>query len=302
MIKILLTEGSDTKIVELLNEIPEVETELPLPGNDVDFQEKLSVCDALILNSDFELKPSHIDSAKNLKLVIRQGNGSVIPVHNLNSSGDIVFKNTPNATAVSVAEYGLAVLLGICRFIGPVYRNFRNRDKFTDYGEGLQLSGKVAGILGYGRIGREMGARLKALGMDVLCSDFRSVKTSDGVIQADLNEVLIKSDVIMIHLPQNESSVNLLSGNELALLKSSAIIVDMSGGGVIDLPELMKIIDTDRIYGVALNLCDREDTISRTLSEHHKIYPAPRLGESTKEARELSGVDVISHVRDFFNV
>ncbi len=299
MIKILLADGSDTKIVDALNEIPEVETEVVNNGN---LRERLTHCDALILNSETPLMKEDVENAGNLKLIIRQGNKLSASDVEIAGTGNVELRNTPNATAVSVAEYSIAVLLGICRSIGPVYSKFKKREKYDFFHEGVQLSGKIAGIIGYGRIGKEVGSRLKALGMEVNCFDFRKVETATGIKQTDLSEVLIKSDIVMIHLPVNDSSVNMISAKELALLKSTAIIVDMSGGSVIDRTALMEVLKTESLYGVALNISDCDDTIGSTLCGHNRVFPAPQLGESTKEARELAGYDAISHVREFFNV
>jgi D-3-phosphoglycerate dehydrogenase len=305
LIKVLLADRFSQKAVELLKEIPEFEI-IDNPGRSLDqLKEEPGVCEALVVSgaSDVKLTGALLSRATNLKIIIKTG----MEIDNIDldyaRSRNIEVRNTPFATSVSVAEYTLAQMLGICRYIGPAYSSMKTHKwENRSFAHGKELHGKTAGIIGMGRIGKEVARRQLVLGMKVVFYDIEDVETELDARQAPLEELLKVSDFISIHVPLSDSTRNLLSAAEFEKMKAGVVLVNVSQGGVVDEASLMKALDGDKIRAVALDVHEEEPPRNFELIDHVKVYPAPHLGGATVEAYERADLDAIAILKEFFNV
>lgn len=305
MIKVLLADKISQKAIERLNEIPEFEI---IDGTGIHLnrlKEELSLCEALVLSgaSDIQLSAKELAEARQLKIIIK----TVMGVSNIDldyaRSRNIEVKNTPLATSISVAEYTLAQMLAVCRNIGPAYVSMKaHKWENRRFSKGMELFGKTAGIIGMGRIGKEVAKRLIALGMKVVYYDISKVETELNASPVTLDELLKGSDFITIHVPYNDSTRHLIAGEELAKMKMGVVLINVSHSGVVDEMSLLEALQGDRIRAVAMDVYEEEPLRKYELIDHDRVYPAPRLGGATVEAYERADLDAISILRDFFNV
>ena len=205
MIKILLADKLNPKAIEQLKEIPEFEV-IENTGLEPDvLKGEIGKFDAVVIRSATKLRKEILAHGSNLKVVVRAGIGlDNVDVEYAKSKG-IEVRNTPFATSITVSEYTLALMLGICRFIGPAYKSMKEHKwekKF--FSKGMEVYGKTAGIIGFGRIGKEIAKRELAMGMNVVFCDMLEIQTDINAKQVSLEELLMKSDFISIHLPLNE--------------------------------------------------------------------------------------------------
>jgi D-3-phosphoglycerate dehydrogenase len=170
------------------------------------------------------------------------------------------------------------------------------------FSKGMELYDKTAGIIGFGRIGKEIAKRELAMGMKVVFSDVLEIETDINARQVSLKELLMNSDFISIHLPLIESTKNLISTNEFNLMKKNAVLVNVARGGVVDEKALLEALKQDKIRAVAIDVYEKEPPDNFELIDHEKVYPAPHLGASTLEGQERAGLDVITILKEFFNV
>ena len=311
MIKVLLTETLSQKVVERLNEIPEFEIVVKTGLNAHRLKAEIKDYEAVVVSGAAILNQEILQRAGQLKIIVRAG----IELDNIDvefaRSKNIEVRNTPFAAAITVAEYTLAQMLGICRFIGPAYRSMKaHKWEKLQFSKGMELFGKTAGIIGMGRIGKEVAKRLLAMGMKVSYYDIAAVKADKDtdahlaaqVRKVTLDELLRTSDFISVHLPLTDATRNLLSTDAFDKMKEGVVLVNVACGGVVDEAALMRALAGDKIRAAALDVYEQEPLEEFALIDHEKVFPAPHLGASTIEAQERAGFEAISILREFFNV
>jgi D-3-phosphoglycerate dehydrogenase len=314
MIKILANDGIDPIGKKMLedagffvdtNNIPQ--DELPV---------KLQNYDAITVRSATKVRKALIDACPNLKLIGRGGVGvDNIDVDYAKEKGIGVY-NTPASSSLSVAELVFAQLFGGVRFLAdsnrkmPVEGNTKFNDLKKAYAKGIELRGKTLGILGFGRIGREVAKIAIGVGMDVLAYDLYpfspeveillggGIAVSAKVTIASLEEVIAQSDFITLHTPFVDKA--LLGAAELAQTKIGVGLVNISRGGLIDELALINALNSGHVSFAALDVFDNEPTPREEILKHPKISLTPHIGAATNEAQERIGVELASLIIGHF--
>jgi D-3-phosphoglycerate dehydrogenase len=314
MIKILANDGIDPIGKKMLedagffvdtNNIPQ--DELPV---------KLQNYDAITVRSATKVRKALIDACPNLKLIGRGGVGvDNIDVDYAKEKGIGVY-NTPASSSLSVAELVFAQLFGGVRFLAdsnrkmPVEGNTKFNDLKKAYAKGIELRGKTLGILGFGRIGREVAKIAIGVGMDVLAYDLYpfnpeveillggGIAVSAKVTIASLEEVITESDFITLHTPFVDKA--LLGAAELAQTKKGVGLVNISRGGLIDELALIDALNSGHVSFAALDVFDNEPTPREEILKHPKISLTPHIGAATNEAQERIGVELASLIIGHF--
>ncbi len=314
MIKILANDGIDPVGKKLLedagfsidtNNIPQ--EELP---------EKLKNYDAITVRSATKVRKALIDACPNLKLIGRGGVGvDNIDVDYAKEKGIAVY-NTPASSSLSVAELVFAHLFTGVRFLQdsnrkmPVEGNTKFNDLKKAYAKGIELRGKTLGILGFGRIGREVAKIALGVGMDVMAYDLfpfnpevevtlgggASVKVT--VKTATQEEIIKQADFITLHTPFTDKP--LIGSTEFEQMKKGAGVVNCSRGGLIDEEALITALDSGKISFAALDVYDNEPTPRQDIITHPKISLTPHIGAATNEAQERIGVELANLIIDHF--
>jgi D-3-phosphoglycerate dehydrogenase len=314
MIKILANDGIDPIGKKMLedagffvdtNNIPQ--EELP---------EKLKNYDAITVRSATKVRKALIDATPNLKLIGRGGVGvDNIDVDYAKEKGIGVY-NTPASSSLSVAELVFASLFGSVRFLPDSNRKMPvdGGTKFNDlkkaYAKGVELRGKTLGIVGFGRIGREVAKIAIGVGMDVLAYDLfdfnpeldlvlgggTTVKVS--VKKSTLDEITTTADFITLHTPFIDKA--LFGAEELAKTKKGVGLVNISRGGLIDELALVDALNSGQVSFAALDVFDNEPTPRAEILTHPKISLTPHIGAATNEAQERIGVELASLIIEHF--
>jgi D-3-phosphoglycerate dehydrogenase / 2-oxoglutarate reductase len=248
--------------------------------------------DAMVVRSRTKVRKPVLDAAANLKVIVRGGVGvDNIDVDYAAAKGVKVL-NTPGASTHSVAELTIAYLFALARPIVQATASMRDglweKSKF----EGIELQGKVLGIIGMGRIGMAVAQRAAALGMLVLGYDSRTVGTVPFMHMVELDELIAKADFISLHIPLTESTHHLLDANMLGKMKRGIRIVDCARGGVIDEDALYDAIVAGHVAGAALDVFESEPLTNRKLFELPQVIGSPHVGASTQEATARIGDEV----------
>ena len=279
---------------------------------------KLNQYDAITVRSATKIRKELIDACPDLKLIGRGGVGmDNIDVDYAKSVGKTVI-NTPAASSISVAELVFAHLFSGVRFLAqanramPLNGDSQFNDLKKQYAKGLELKGKTIGILGFGRIGREVAKIAFGLGMDVLAYDlfefnptvemrFSGDITLPLTVQVASKSLLLqRADFITLHVPAIDGKP-VIGAAEFAMMKKGAAIVNCARGGVIDETALLAALDSQEIAFAGLDVFDNEPTPSNAILHHPKISLTPHIGAATNEAQERIGVELASLIIDFFN-
>ncbi len=256
--------------------------------------------DAVLIRSATKMDAEAIGAAKGLKVIARAGVGlDNVEIPAATAAGVMVV-NAPTSNIVSAAELAIALLLASARHISPAHAALRNgkwaRAKFT----GVELFEKTLGIVGFGRIGQLVAARMQGFGMKVVAYDpyLQPARAAQlGVRLVDLDELLGISDFITIHLPKTKETANLIGVEALKKVKPTVRIINAARGGVLDELALFNAITEGRVAGAGLDVFSTEPCTDSPLFGLDQVVATPHLGASTDEAQERAGIAVAVSVR-----
>ncbi|MDR6970141.1 phosphoglycerate dehydrogenase [Leifsonia shinshuensis] len=260
----------------------------------------VSDADAILVRSATKVDAEVIGAAKALKVIARAGVGlDNVDIKTATSAGVMVV-NAPTSNIISAAELTVGHILSLARHIPAAHSALAQgqwkRSKYT----GVELYEKTIGIIGLGRIGALITARLQAFGTNVVAYDpyVTSARAQQlGVQLVTLDELLAQSDFITIHMPKTPETTGMISDDQLAQMKKTAFIVNVARGGLIDEDALYRALTTGTIAGAGLDVFVSEPPQDSPLLALDNVVVTPHLGASTDEAQEKAGVSVARSVR-----
>ena len=275
-----------------------------LPNSDsIAINKAIQDADGMIIRSGTKVDLEMIESSKKLQVIGRAGVG----VDNINLQAatrkGIVVMNTPDVNTISAAEHTIALMLTLSRNIHHGHMGLDNglwdRHKLV----GTELRNKTIGILGLGKIGREVMERCVSFKMNILGYDpfvKKELFPDGGVTITDLDTLTKESDFITLHIPLNDKTRNLFNYDRLKLMKPSARLINVARGGIINEIDLAKALKENVIAGAAIDVFESEP-----ISKEHPLVGisnallSPHLGASTNEAKEGVSRAICEQVRDF---
>jgi D-3-phosphoglycerate dehydrogenase len=299
--KILVLEGITDRGLEILRaEGWTVDVQKAL--SPAELAERIPPYEALLIRSGSQVTREVLEAATSLKVIGRPGVG----VDNVDLAAatrrGVIVMNSPGGNLISTAELAMALLLALARNIPQADASMKagkwDRKSFT----GVELSGKRIGVVGLGRIGREVAARCRALGMEVAAHDpfvSPAVAEQAHVKLRGLDELLQSSDFLTLHTTLTRETHHLLGKKELALAKPGIRIVNAARGELIDEEALLSALESGRVGGAALDVHGQEPPQDWRLAQHPRVVATPHIGASTREAQERVGTDIAIQVRDF---
>lgn len=256
--------------------------------------------DALVVRSATKVDKELLEKGTRLKVVGRAGVGlDNIDVAAATRLGVLVV-NAPTSNVLSAAEHTLALLLALARHIPAADASLRTgaweRNRFT----GVELEGKTLGILGLGRIGTLVAERAAAFGMRLLGYDpyISKQRASQLGVQmaATVEEVCREADFITVHLPKTPETKAIIGAAQFALMKSTARVINVARGGIIDEADLVQALSDGRIAGAAVDVYDKEPPGRLPLFDLPQAVVTPHLGASTEEAQTKAGTSIAEQV------
>ncbi len=260
----------------------------------------------LIIRSATHVDTEVLELATNLKVVIRAGVG----VDNINipacSAKGIVVMNAPIGNAISTAEQAIALIFALARKISQANQSMKLKKWEKNQFAGSQITGKTLGVIGLGRIGKEVVKRAQGLGMSVLGYDPFIPQESLEYLQIQivaLNDLLRQSDYITVHTPLTKETASLININNLSLLKPGVRLINCARGGIYSEEALAKGLESGHIGGVGLDVyIDEPPKDDFILYQFDNCIMTPHLGASTKEAQlevaKESATSMISYFCD----
>ncbi|ROQ54529.1 D-3-phosphoglycerate dehydrogenase [Rathayibacter sp. PhB152] len=262
--------------------------------------EALGSADAILVRSATQVDAEAIAAAPSLKVVARAGVGLDNVDITAATAAGVMVVNAPTSNIISAAELTVGHILSLARHIPAAHsalaQGLWKRSKYT----GVELYEKTVGIIGLGRIGALITARLQAFGVNVVAYDpyVTSARAQQlGVTLLPLEELLAQSDFITIHMPKTPETTGMISDAQLALMKPTAFLVNVARGGLIDEDALHRALVAKTIAGAGLDVFVKEPPTDSPLLALENVVVTPHLGASTDEAQEKAGVSVAKSVR-----
>ena len=295
--KILISDGLDGRGQSILRDFAEVVYHDKLSADEL--IQIIPEYDALIVRGQTRVTDSVLNAASRLKVIGRAGVG----VDNIDLEAakkhQVTVVNAPTSTTAAVAELAFGLLLAVAREIPRADAGMKQGEWLKKQLEGIELSGKTLGIIGFGRIGMEVGRRAAAFGMNVVIYDpnVSEHELEHGNAEpVSLQELFAWSDFISLHLPLNVQTRDLLGPMAFSQMKDGVRIVSTARGGIIDESALLAALNSGKVAGAALDVFEKEPPGLTDLVSHPRVIATPHIGAQTLEAQSRAAEDIAGEV------
>jgi D-3-phosphoglycerate dehydrogenase len=258
--------------------------------------------DGLAVRSSTKVTREVLDAAPRLRVVGRAGIGvDNVDVTSATQRG-VVVMNTPFGNSITTAEHAIAMMFALARQLPDASASTKagrwEKNRFM----GVELTGKVLGLVGCGNIGsivadRGNGLRMKVIAYDPFLSEKRAVEL--GVEKVDLAELLARADFVTLHTPLTEQTRNILSRERMFAMKKGARLINCARGGLLDEAALFDALKDGHLAGAALDVFETEPATDSPLFALENVICTPHLGAATTEAQEKVALQIAEQMSDF---
>jgi D-3-phosphoglycerate dehydrogenase len=286
--KILISDAFDASLPERLAKFGEVFTD----------KDRLAEANVVLVRSKTKCTKEYIDSAPNLKLIIRGGVG----IDNIDSahakSKGIEVRNTPAASSVAVAELAMALMLAVPNKVTFGHEGMMTGDWRKKEIKRTELYKKTLGLIGIGRIATEVAKRAKAFDMKVVAFD-PYVKQSEFAEMKSLDEVLAESDYISLHTPLTDETKGMINKAAIAKMKDGAIIVNTGRGKCVIEEDVVQALKDGKLAGYGNDVWYSDPPENSPLVNAPNVVLLPHIGASSKENLLRIGDIVVEVIEEF---
>lgn len=295
--KILITDGLDESGQAAMRVSNQVDDRTGISAEDL--LKVIPEYDALIVRGRTKVNAAIFDVASKLKVVGRAGVGvDNIDLEAAKKKG-VAVVNAPLSTTLAVVELTFGLMLALAREIPRADAAMKQGQWIKKELEGVELNGKTLGVIGFGRIGVEVGKRASAFGMTVVAYDplleADEIKRR-GAEPLAIDELYACSDFISLHLPLSVQTRDMLGAKAFSQMKDNVRLVCAARGGIIDEKELLKALNSGKVAGAALDVFTEEPPGKTETVSHPRLIGTPHVGAQTAEAQSRAGDDIASEI------
>ncbi len=268
--------------------------------------EEIKNYDGIIVRSATKLDKEVLESSKNLKIIGRAGAG--LDNIDLNKAAELGIKvvNSPEPLSIAVAEFTIGVMISLMRHISKGDNACHSGDWNKQDCIGNTLYGKKLGIVGFGRIGKEVASRALSFKMtvgvfDILETEIKQAKSMGLKIFESIENLIKESDIVSLHVPYTEKNYQLIDKSKLDFFDENKILINTARGKLIDEPALIQKLKNREIKGAALDVFYEEPLMNSELSELNNVILTPHIASQAKET-QIEGAKIIANkFMEFFN-
>lgn len=302
MFRILVADNLPAAVLDRYQDAEDLMIDNKAGISKEELMEILPQYQGLIVRSRTKVKADVLEHGQNLKIIGRAGAG----VDNIDTAEatrrGIIVMNTPGGNTVAATEHTIALMLSMLRNIPRANSSMRegewNRKAFL----GQELYEKTVGVVGLGKIGREVAKRLRGFGVKLLGYDpilTRDMANRIGVELVDLETLFQRADIVTLHVPKMPETTNMVNSESLKLFKDGAIIVNCARGGIINEQDLIAALDSGKIARAAIDVYESEPPENWDLAKHPKVLATPHLGASTEEAQANVAEQILEQIQEY---
>ncbi len=304
MPKVLISDELSDAAVQIFRDRGVEVDFMPQLGKDpAKLAEIIGGYDGLAIRSATKVTAAIIEKATNLRVIGRAGIG----VDNVDipaaSARGIVVMNTPFGNSITTAEHAIAMMFACARQIPAADASTRagkwEKSKFM----GAEISGKKLGLIGCGNIGsvvasRALGLKMKVIAYDPFLSADRAMQLGVEKVET-VEELLKRADFVSLHVPKTAATANMLSAERIALMKSTARLINCARGGLVDEQAAADALREGRLAGAAFDVFSEEPAKANPLFDAPNVVCTPHLGAATVEAQENVALQVAEQISDY---
>lgn len=300
--RVLVADKLEADGLKLLREEKKIQADIKLGLSPEALKKIIGDYDAVIVRSATRLTKDIIEQGKGLKVIGRAGVGVDNVDLDAATKQGIIVMNTPEGNTTATAEHTMTMMMALARKIPQACVSLSQgkwkREEFL----GTELSGKTLGIIGLGRIGKEVakkasqGFGMKVLAFDPFLTD-QSIKPM-GVSTCDFKALIKEADFITVHTPLTPETKYLINRAAFQQMKRGVRIINCARGGIIEEKALLEAIRSGKVAGAALDVFEKEPPDGNPLLKCSEVIATPHLGAATREAQENVSVAVVQQVVD----
>ena len=299
--KVLISDSMSSQAFAIFEERG-IDVVQPGKLSDAELFDMIGDFDGLAIRSATRVTAELLEHAGNLKVVGRAGIG----VDNVDVPGctrrGIVVMNTPLGNAITTAEHAMAMMLSLARHI-PQANNSTHAGKWEKSRfMGMELTGKLLGLIGAGNIGsivaqKAIGYGLRVQAYDPFLTEDRADKM--GVVKVDLETLLTSSDIVSLHVPKTPDTSNIIDATALNKMKKGSLLINCARGGLVNELALSAALESGHLKGAALDVFEVEPAKDNPLFGLENVICTPHLGASTIEAQEKVAIQVAEQISEY---
>jgi len=300
MLNILVTEDLPPEALALLD-APDIHYDNLRPSR-AELRDCIGGYEGLIVRWMTRVDADLLERAPRLRVIGRAGASLDNIDLDAATRRGVIVTNTPLMHSTASAEYTLGLLLALVRHIPQAHNAVQSGQWATRRQYiGTELSGKTLGLIGFGKVGREVAARAQAFGLEVIAYD-PYIEESDtrgtGVMLVDLDELLERADFVSLHTPLTDETKNLIGAGEFAQMKTGALLVNTARGALVNEAALAEALKSGKLAGAAVDTFTREPPDGSPLLGLPNAITTPHLGASTHEALRGVAIQLVQQALD----
>jgi len=239
-----------------------------------EIEAKISEYDGMVIRSRFSIDKSFLDAATNLKFIGRVGAGLENIDCDYAEKKGIHLISAPEGNRNAVGEHALGMLLSLFNKLNKADKEVRQGKWLREDNRGLELDGKTVGLIGYGNMGKAFAKKLKGFDVEVLCYDIKTDVGDANAKQVILEELKAKSDVLSLHIPQTDLTLNMINLDFINGFKKSFWLINTARGKSVITEDLVKGLKSGKILGAGLDVLEYEKSSFENLFTSDKMPEA----------------------------
>ena len=310
--KILHLDTNHPLLINQLNDLGYANDE-DYTSSKEDIEEKIHEYDGFIIRSRFTIDKQFLDKATNLKFIGRVGAGLENIDCNYAESKGIYLISAPEGNRNAVGEHALGMLLSLFNKLNKADREVRQGKWLREDNRGIELDGKTVGLIGYGNMGKAFAKKLKGFDVEVLCYDIIDNVGDDNAKQVSLNELQKKAEVLSLHTPQTELTINMANSEFINAFKKPFWLLNTARGNAIVTEDLVSALKIGKVLGVGLDVLEYEKAsfeslfASKTpqafqyLIDAENVLLTPHVAGWTIESKEKLAQTIVDKIANYFS-
>ena len=276
-------------------------------------EKKISIYDGVIIRSRFPIDKTFIDKAKNLKFIGRVGAGlETIDINYAKKKG-IKLISAPEGNRNAVGEHNLGLLLGLLNKIRVADISVRNGKWLREPNRGIELEGKIIGLIGYGNMGKSFAQKLKGFDVEVLCYDIKNNVGDENAKQVTLNELKNSAEILSLHVPQTTDTIGMVNDSFISDFKNPFWLLNTARGNCVVSKDLVKALKEHKILGAGLDVLEFENSSFESLflnknTSHemdyliksNKVLLTPHIAGLTNESKMKLAQVIVEKIEEIY--
>ncbi len=309
--KVLHLDTNHSILINQLNDLSYTNDE-DYTSTKEDIEAKIHHYDGIVIRSRFTIDSSFIDKATNLKFIGRVGAGLENIDCDYATSKGIHLISAPEGNRNAVGEHTLGMLLSLFNKLNKADKEVRQGQWLREENRGIELDGRTVGIIGYGNMGKAFAKKLRGFDVEVICYDIKDNVGDENCTQVTLQEFKEKAEVVSLHTPQTELTVNMINTSFINGFKNPFWLLNTARGTSVVTEDLAEALENGKILGAGLDVLEYEKKSFENLFTNElpdafnylinseKVLLSPHVAGWTIESKEKLAQTIVDKIKEKF--